>query len=69
LLTSLVDLEDFLDPGDDLVRGGVGGLVEVDDSISFVLEEGSVGGRPSAGQGREVVGLHVQLVVVLFIIR
>jgi len=33
-VTSLLNTEDTTDPGDDLVRGRVGGLVQVDDTIS-----------------------------------
>jgi hypothetical protein len=62
----LVDLENALHPGDDLVRGGVRRLVKVDDTIALELSEGSGGGRPAARQGREMVGLHVKLVVVLY---
>lgn len=64
-LTGLVDLEDALDPGDDLVGGRVRGLVKVDDSVALELDEGASCGRPSAGQRGEVRGLHVQLVEVL----
>lgn len=64
-LTSLVDLQDALNPGDDLVRGGVRGLVQVDDTVSLEFGHRAGRGGPAAGQGREMVGLHVQLVEVL----
>lgn len=37
-VTSLLDTKDATDPGDDLVRGRVGGLVQVDDTISVCGE-------------------------------
>jgi len=43
-LTSLVYLENSLDPGDDLVGGGIGGLVKVDDSIALELFKRSARG-------------------------
>ena len=38
-MTCLFDTEDTFDPGDDFVGGGVGGFVEVDDSIGDVIGE------------------------------
>ena len=64
-LTSLVDLEDALNPGDDLVRRGVRGLVEVDDTVSLELGHGAGSGGPAAGERGEMVSLYVQLVEVL----
>lgn len=65
LLTSLFDFEDALNPSDHLVRGGVRWLVKVDHTVAFKLNQRTSCGRPSAGQGGEVVSLHVQLVKVL----
>ena len=64
-MAGLIDLQDALDPGHDLVRGGVGGLIEVDHTVALELKQGSGSGRPAAGQRGEVVGLNVELIKVL----
>ena len=64
-MTSLVDFEDFLDPSDDLVGGWIRGLVEVDHTVLLEDVDGSVGGRVSARQRREVGCLDVELLEVL----
>lgn len=64
-MAGLVNLQDALHPCNDLVRGGVGWLVEVDHTIALELEERSSGGRPATGEGREVSCLDVKLVKVL----
>jgi hypothetical protein len=61
----LVDAQDALDPGHDLVRGGVGRLVEVDAAGLDVLREGALERRVARGDGRVVARAHVQRVVVL----
>jgi len=43
-VTGLVDLENALDPCNDLVGGGVGWLVKVDDTVALELEERSSSG-------------------------
>jgi len=64
-VTGLLDLQDLLDPGDDLMGGGVGWLVEVDDTVVLEDVDGSLSGRVAAGEGGEVVGLHIEFVEVL----
>ena len=64
-MARLVNLEDLLDPGDDLVGGGVRGLVQVDHAVRLQHLDGPVRGRVAARQRREVRRLHVQLVEVL----
>lgn len=64
-VAGLVDLEDFLDPGDDLVRGWVGGLVQVDHTILLEHLDGAVHGGEAAREGREVGSLDVELLEVL----
>ena len=64
-VTGLLDLQDLLDPGDDLMGGGVGWLVEVDHTVVLEDVDGSLGGRVAAGEGGEVVGLHIEFVEVL----
>jgi hypothetical protein len=64
-MAGLLDLEDLLDPGDDLVGRGVGWLVEVDNTVVLQDIDGALGGRKSTGERGEVVGLHIQLVEVL----
>ncbi len=43
-LTSLIDLKDAFNPCDDFVRGGVRGLVKVDDTVALELDERASGG-------------------------
>ncbi len=43
----------------------VGRLIKIDDTVSLMLKHGSVGRRPTAGEGCEVIGLNIQLVIVL----
>jgi len=64
-VTGLLDLQDLLDPGDDLMGRGVGWLVEVDDTVVLEDVDGSLSGRVAAGEGGEVVGLHIEFVEVL----
>jgi hypothetical protein len=64
-MTSLVNLEDFLDPGHDLVGGGVRWLVKVDNTIGFQHVDGAVCGRIAARQGGEMRRLDIELVKVL----
>ena len=64
-MSSFVDFEDFLDPGDDLVRRGVRWLVEVDDTVGLKDVDGSIGRRVATREWCEVRRLDVQLVEVL----
>ena len=64
-MTSLFDLQDLLDPGDDLVGTGVGWLVQVDDTVVLESFDRALGGRETAREGCEVGGLNVELVKVL----
>ena len=47
------------------MRGGVRGLVKVNDSVSLEVSHRTGCGRLAAGQRREMVSLHNQLVEVL----
>ena len=40
-MACLFNLKNLLDPGDDLVGRGVGGLIEVDDTVALELNEGA----------------------------
>ena len=64
-VAGLFDLEDFLDPRDNLVTGGVARLVEIDDAILLEKLNRTLQGGVTARQRCEVVGLHVQLVIIL----
>ena len=64
-VTSLVHVEDLLDPSDDLVRGGVGWLVKVDDTVLLEHINWSVGWRVTTWERSKVGSLHVQLLVIL----
>lgn len=58
-VTSLVNLEDLLNPGNDLVRGWVGWLIKVNDTIVLKGFDGALGGRETAGKGSEVGCLDI----------
>ena len=64
-VTSLVHLEDLLDPGDNLMGGWVGWLVKVDDTVVFVHINWTSCWGISAWQRGEVARLDVELVEVL----
>ena len=64
-MTSLVDFEDLLYPSNDLVRGGVRGLVKVNDTVLLEDVDRPVGRRVSARQRCEVGCLDVELIEVL----
>lgn len=49
-VTSLLDAEDATNPSDDLMRGGVGWLVQVDDTISTSHRKTDVNGVTLNGQ-------------------
>jgi len=63
-VAGLLDAEEALDPGDDLVRGGVSGLVEVEDAVFEVFREGAFEGGVAGGDGGVVAGADVESVVV-----
>jgi hypothetical protein len=65
-VTGLLHAEDPLDPGHDLVRGGVGGLVEVDHTIANVVIERALKRRVTRGDGGVVSSADKELVVVLY---
>ena len=64
-MTSFVNLQDFLDPGDDLVGGWVRGLVEVDDTVLLQDVDGTVRGGVTARERSEVGSFHIEFVKVL----
>lgn len=53
-MTGLLATENTTDPGDDLVRGGVRGLVEVDDTELDVAREVTLEGGGTGRDGGEV---------------
>ena len=61
----LLDAEDAFDPSDDLVRGRVRGLVEVDDTVADVVYERTLERGVAGGDGSVVTGTDVEAVVVL----
>lgn len=64
-VSGFFDTEDAFDPGDNLVRGRVGGLVEVEDAVLEMFGEGSLE-RGVTGGDRSVVSCSdVEAVVVL----
>lgn len=58
-VTSLVDLENLLNPGNDLVGGGVGWLIKVDHTVVFKGFDGALGRRETAGKRSEVGCLDI----------
>lgn len=64
-VAGLLDAQDTLDPGDDLVRRGVRGLVEVDDTAGNVALEVALVRSTAVGDGDEVVAAGQHLAVVL----
>jgi len=64
-VTGLLDFEDLLDPSNDLMGRGVGGLVKVNDTVMLELLNGSLGGGESTGEGGEMASFHVQFLEVL----
>ena len=65
-MSCLVDLKNLLDPGDDLVGGRIGGLVQVDDAILLEDVNGTVSWRVTTGKRCEVGRLDVKFVEVLY---
>ena len=64
-MTCLIDFQDSLDPGNDLVGTWVGWLVEVDHTILLEDVNWPVQGRVSTWQWSEMIGLNIQLIIVL----
>jgi hypothetical protein len=64
-VTSLVTLEDLLDPGNDLMRGRIARLVKVDNTVLLQHINGASRGRITAGKGSKVSSFDVQFVEVL----
>ena len=64
-MSGLFNIEDFLDPGDDLVGTWVGGLIQVDDAVFEVLFERAFERGGSGWNGGVVLGQDVHLVVIL----
>jgi len=64
-VTSLVTLEDLLDPRNDLMRGRVARLVKVNNTVLLQDINGALRGRIAARKGSEVGSFDVQFVEVL----
>jgi hypothetical protein len=64
-VTSLLTSKNALDPSDDLVRGRVGGLIEVDDTRADVLLKVALQRRAAIRDGSEVTSANEKLLVVL----
>ena len=63
-MASFLDAQNAFDPGDDLVGGGVGGFVEIDDAIANVFVDGPAKGGVAAGDGGVVAGADVEFIVI-----
>jgi hypothetical protein len=61
----LFNLKNLLDPGDDLVGRGVGGLIEVDHAVVLENVDRTVCGWVTAGEWGEVGGFDVEFVKIL----
>ena len=64
-MAGFFDAEDALDPGDDLVGGRVGGLVEIEDAVLEVIGEGALQRGVTGRDWGVVSGSYVEAVVVL----
>lgn len=64
-MSSLLNLENFLDPGNYLVGAGVRWLVKIDDSVVLKNVNRSGNRRMSFGKRGEMIRFHVKLVVIL----
>jgi hypothetical protein len=64
-MSGFLDAENPLDPGNNLVRTGVCGFVEVEDPALDVLREGALERGGAERERGVVVGAYVQLVKVL----
>ena len=64
-VTRLVNLEDFLDPGDNLVRWGIWRLVKVDYTVALEHVDGARSGRIAAREGSKMWCFYVKLVKIL----
>jgi len=64
-VTSALDTEHALEPGDDFVRGRVGGLVEVDDTRRDVRGQVAAERVATGGDRGEVTGADQELIPVL----
>ena len=63
-MTGLLHVENFLDPGDDLMRAGIGWLVEVDDTVFKVFLKGSLERGVSGRYGGIVRGEDIHEMIV-----
>lgn len=64
-MTSLFNLENFLDPSNYLVGAGVRGLVKIDDSVLLKNINRSSNRGVSFGERGEMVRFHMKLVIIL----
>ena len=63
-MSGLLDAQDALDPGHDLMTRGVGGLVQIDHTIREMRLERSGQGRRSGGDGGIMRGTDVKLIII-----
>lgn len=61
----LFNLQNLLDPGNDLMGRGVGWLIKVDDTVVLEHVDGTVSRRVAAREGRKVGCFNVELVEIL----
>eukprot|EP01085_Mycamoeba_gemmipara_P002502 Mycagemm_TRINITY_DN9666_c0_g2::TRINITY_DN9666_c0_g2_i1::g.2502::m.2502 type:complete len:129 gc:universal TRINITY_DN9666_c0_g2_i1:391-5(-) len=64
-MASLLHLQNTTNPSDHLVRRRVRRLIEIDDTIAYVVIEGALQRRVTVREWCVVTSAHVQLVVVL----
>lgn len=64
-MTRFLDPEDPFNPGHDLMRRRVGGLIEIDDAVPDVVDERPLKRRVTGGERGVVSGSYVEAVVVL----
>lgn len=64
-MTRFLHTQDPLDPGDHLVRRGIRGFVEIDDTVFQVLSQRPLQRRVARRERRVVTGSYVEAAVVL----
>jgi ABC-type cobalamin transport system permease subunit len=63
-VASLFNVENLLDPRDDFMGTGIGGLIQVDDTVFQVLFERPLERSGSSGNGGIVSGEDIHLVII-----
>ena len=63
-MSGLLNIQDFLDPRDDLMGAWVGRFIKIDDTIFEIIFDGSFEGGGSGWDGSVVIGAYIHFVIV-----